>query len=150
MRGQDAESRPEPKYGDVTMGAAIKRIDEEGVEEERGQTRRAARANAYLCIDLCSEHNFWTGLTMNLSEGGVFVATHVMLPPGTLVALHLELPRTRERIMTLGEVKWTRAYTGNDDVPPGLGIQFVGLDETSQRAIRRFVTSIREPLLYEA
>ncbi len=130
------------------MGAAIK-LMEPGNLEPRSQMRRSARANAYLCIDLCSEHNFWTGLTMNLSEGGVFVATHVILPPGTLVGLHLELPRSPQRIMTLGEVRWSRAYTGNDDVPPGLGIQFVGLDETSLAAIRKFVTTIREPLLFE-
>lgn len=130
------------------MGAAIKLMDP-GNLEPRSQMRRSARANAYLCIDLCSEHNFWTGLTMNLSEGGVFVATHVILPAGALVGLHLELPRSPQRIMTLGEVRWSRAYTGNDDVPPGLGIQFVGLDEPSLEAIRRFVTTIREPLLYE-
>ena len=130
------------------MGAAIK-LMEPGSLEPRAQMRRSPRANAYLCIDLCSEHNFWTGLTMNLSEGGVFVATHVILSPGTLVGLHLELPRSPHRIMTLGEVKWSRAYTGNDDVPPGLGIQFVGLDEASLAAIRKFVTTIREPLLFE-
>ncbi|MBX3216656.1 MAG: PilZ domain-containing protein [Labilithrix sp.] len=130
------------------MGAAIKLIEHE-TEMTRTQTRRTPRANAYLCIDLCSEHNFWTGLTMNLSEGGVFVATHVSLPVGSLVGLHLELPRHPQRIMTLGEVRWSRAYTGDDDVPPGLGIQFVGLDEPTLRAIRRFVTTIREPLLFE-
>ena len=130
------------------MGAAFK-LGVPGVEP-RTQMRRTPRANAYLCIDLCSEHNFWTGLTMNLSEGGVFVATHVLLPTGSLVGLHLELPpTTSQRIMTLGEVKWSRAYTGNDDVPPGLGIQFVGLDEPSLLAIRRFVTTIREPFVVE-
>jgi len=130
------------------MGAAIKLTGQESLES-RADERTSPRANAYLCIDLCSEHNFWTGLTMNLSEGGVFVATHVLLPPGTLVGLHLELPRNPHRIMTLGEVKWSRAYTGNDDVPPGLGIQFLGLDEKSLLAIRKFVMTIREPLLFE-
>lgn len=130
------------------MGAAFKLTDQRNAEA-RTQERRSVRANAYLCIDLCSEHNFWTGLTMNISEGGVFVATHEILPTGSLVGLHLELPRAPHRIMTLGEVRWSRAYTGNDDVPPGLGIQFVGLDEASALAIRKFVTTIREPLLFE-
>lgn len=130
------------------MGAAIKLTEELSVES-RTQKRRSPRANAYLCIDLCSEHNFWTGLTMNLSEGGVFVATHVILAPGTLVGLHLEIPRHNGRIMTLGEVRWSREYTGNDDVPPGLGIQFMGLDLDALAAIRKFVTTIREPLLFE-
>jgi uncharacterized protein (TIGR02266 family) len=140
------------------MGAALKveevvppqhADEEEDVAIElRRQKRANPRAIAYLCIDLCSEHNFWTGLTMNISEGGVFVATHEILSVGSLVALHLELPRER-RIMVLGEVRWSRAYTGDDDVPPGLGIKFVGLDLESLASIRRFMTTIREPLLFE-
>lgn len=130
------------------MGAAIKL---RGGEQAwpRVQRRSSPRASTFLCVDLCSEHDFWTGLTMNLSEGGVFVATHVSLPQGTLLGLHFELPRTSRRIMTLGDVRWSRTYTGNDDVPPGMGIQFVGLDEASLLAIRAFVTSLLEPLRFE-
>ncbi len=126
------------------MGAALKI---EGGPSARTQERKHPRANAYICIDLCSEHNFWTGLTMNISEGGVFVATHVLLDPGALVSMHLELPKAR--ILTLGEVRWRREYSGDDDVPPGMGIQFAGLDVESLKAIRKFVTNIREPLLFE-
>lgn len=133
------------------MGAALK-ITPELEEEIFGvvkEDRRSPRVVAYLCIDLCSEHNFWTGLTMNISEGGVFVATHVMLEPGSLVGIHLELPNHGPRIMTLGEVCWGRDYTGDDDVPPGLGIKFVGLDCASLNAIRKFVMTVREPILFE-
>lgn len=129
------------------MGAALKIEPVEGFRV-REDERKAPRAIAYLCIDLCSEHNFWTGLTMNISEGGVFVATHVMLQPGALVGLHLELPN-QKRIMTLGEVRWSRSYTGDDDVPPGLGIKFVGLDLQALNSIRKFINTIREPLLFE-
>ena len=130
------------------MGAALKITPEQDFRV-RTNERKSPRAIAYLCIDLCSEHNFWTGLTMNISEGGVFVATHVMLATGSLVGIHLELPNRAHRIMTLGEVCWSRDYTGDDDVPPGLGIKFVGLDLASLAAVRKFVTTIREPMLFE-
>jgi uncharacterized protein (TIGR02266 family) len=129
------------------MGAALKITPDEDFRV-REDERKAPRAIAYLCIDLCSEHNFWTGLTMNISEGGVFVATHMLLPVGSLVGLHLELPN-QTRIMTLGEVRWSRAFTGDDDVPPGLGIKFVGLDLGALSSIRKFVLTIREPILFE-
>jgi uncharacterized protein (TIGR02266 family) len=109
----------------------------------RTQKRRKPRAIAYLCIDLCSRDAIWTGLTMNISEGGVFVATLEILPVGSVVALHLELPCSK-RIMCLGEVRWTRGYTGSDDVPPGMGIRFVGLDLDSAAAIRAFVLATLE------
>lgn len=119
-------------------------FDPYGIElVARTQRRRTPRAIAYLCIDLCSRDAMWTGLTMNISEGGVFVATHEILPVGSVVALHLELPRSN-RIMCLGEVRWTRGYTNNDDVPPGMGIRFVGLDLDSAAAIRAFVLSTLE------
>ena len=129
------------------MGAARKITPEEEFRV-REDERRAPRAIAHLCIDLCSEHNFWTGLTMNISEGGVFVATHVLLPVGSLVGLHLEL-QNQARIMTLGEVRWSRAYSGDDDIPPGLGIKFVGLDLGALASIRKFIMTIREPILFE-
>ena len=129
------------------MGAALKMTHEEMFQMPK-EHRKSPRAIAYLCIDLCSEHNFWTGLTMNISEGGVFVATHVCLEPGTLVGVHLELPN-QQRIMTIGEVRWSRTYTGDDDIPPGLGLKFIGLDLKSLAAIRKFVTTIREPMLFE-
>jgi hypothetical protein len=130
----------------TTMGAAWKMEESDDhrwvVQEPR---RRTARRTVHLCIDVCSQHDFWTGLTMNLSEGGVFVATHVLLEPKTLVGLHLELPRFR-RILALGEVRWTRMYTGDDDVPPGLGIEFVGLDLASLTMIREFLATVETPL----
>ena len=129
------------------MGAALEITPEQDLRV-RADERRSPRAIAYLCIDLCSEHNFWTGLTMNISEGGVFVATHVLRPTGSLVGLHLELPNDL-RVMTLGEVRWSRSYTGDDDVPPGLGIKFVGLDLAGLSAIRKFVLTVREPILFE-
>lgn len=129
------------------MGAALKITPEEDFRV-REDERKSPRAVAYLCIDLCSQHNFWTGLTLNISEGGVFVATHVLLEPGSLVGLHLELPNN-QRVMTLGEVRWSRSYGGDDDVPPGLGIKFVGLDLAGLSAIRKFMKTIREPILFE-
>lgn len=126
------------------MGAALKF---EGEASARTQERKHPRANAYLCIDLCSEHDFWTGLTMNISEGGVFVATHLLLDPGTLVSLHLALPSAR--VLTLGEVRWRREYSGDDDVPPGMGVRFVGLDAAALQALRNFIVTVREPLLFE-
>jgi uncharacterized protein (TIGR02266 family) len=119
-------------------------FDPYGIElVARTQRRRTPRAIAYLCVDLCSRDAMWTGLTMNISEGGLFVATHAILPVESVVALHLELPPSK-RIMCLGEVRWTRDYTGNDDVPPGMGIRFVGLDLDSAAAIRAFVLSTLE------
>jgi Tfp pilus assembly protein PilZ len=115
------------------MGEAALKVD----QEFQTDTREAPRAAVYASVDLFSEHNFWSGLTMNMSEGGLFVATHHSVPVGN------------DPIVTLVEVRWTRSYSGQEDVPPGLGLQFIDTDAAALAKIRQFVSTIREPLFYE-
>jgi len=130
------------------MGNAALKLEPLDLHLRRSE-RGAPRATAHVAIDIQSEHNFWSGLTMNMSEGGVFVATYHVVPVGTLLAVQLQLPFRDEPIVALAEVRWTRGYSGQDDVPPGLGLQFVDVDEASLVAIRRFVETVREPLFYD-
>lgn len=117
--------------------------------EPRMERRGEARASVYANVDVHSEHNFWSGLTMNMSEGGLFVATHNVVPVGAVLVLHLTLAQDKEPLIMLAEVRWTRAYSGQEDVPPGLGLQFVDADDASLAKIRQFVATIREPLFFE-
>ncbi len=116
----------------------------------RREEREVARASVYVSVDVYSDHNFWTGLTMNMSEGGLFVATHSLVPVGSFVILHMMLPSYEEEIVIAAEVRWTRAYSpGQDGTPPGIGLQFIDLDDDTLLAIREFIES-REPLFFEA
>ena len=113
------------------------------------EERVARREDIYAAVDLFSEHNFWSGLTMNMSEGGVFVATHAHVPNGTKLLLNLLLPFEKAPFVVQAEVRWSRAYTGQRDVPPGLGLRFCDANEEVLKKIRKFVATVREPLLYE-
>jgi len=129
------------------MGFAAAKMD---VLEDLGLEERAEpRAAVYASVDLFSENNFWSGLTMNMSEGGLFVATHNIARVGTVLVLHLLLPFEKEPLRTLAQVRWTRAYSGQADVPPGIGLQFVDTDPTTLAKIKRFVATMREPLFYD-
>jgi uncharacterized protein (TIGR02266 family) len=112
--------------------------------------RQAPRADVQVSIDLASEHTFWSGLTMNMSEGGVFVATHRHVAVGTKLTVEMDLPGTDAPIATTAEVRWSREYTGNPDAPPGLGLQFLDLDASALSQIRIFVEKVREPLFFDA
>ena len=133
------------------MGDAARKLELDAREEheERLDTRHVPRTSVHVEVDMFSEHNFWSGLTMNVSEGGVFVATHAVAKVGTTLILHLELPNCDEPIVTLAEVRWTRPYNVDSDVPPGLGLQFVALDAISHAKIKRFVDTVREPLFFD-
>ena len=127
------------------MGEAARALD----QQLSAEGRAAPRAAVYATIAISSEHNFWTGLTMNVSEGGLFVATHNVVALGTMLLLHMKLPFEAEELVTLAEVRWTRPYSGQADVPAGLGLQFVDTNPVVLAKIKRFVATIREPLFFD-
>lgn len=127
------------------MGEAAVRFD----DEERLDERTVPRTSMHIAIDVYSEHNFWSGLTMNVSEGGVFVATQKMMKPGTMLIVDMQLPGESEPIIALAEVRWSRAFSGDVDVPPGLGLKFVALCDESLAKIRRFAERVRQPIFFD-
>jgi uncharacterized protein (TIGR02266 family) len=127
------------------MGDAARKLAEKAALD----TRVEPRAAVYVCVDLYSEHNFWSGLTMNMSDGGLFVATHNVVSVGTTLVLNMVLPFEREPIVLVAMVRWTRPYSGQDDVPPGLGLQFVDPDPVALAKIKNFVATVREPLFFD-
>lgn len=108
--------------------------------------RRAPRVEAQLGIDLVSDHNFYLGLTENVSEGGVFVATYRPFAVGERITVRVELPGIDEPLEVVTEVRWVRA--ASVDVPPGVGLAFVDLGARGRRQVEAFVR-YRAPLFYE-
>lgn len=98
-------------------------------------------------MNLESEHNFWAGITDNISEGGVFVAMAAPPPVGTRVVLSLTLPSRPEPYPLHGVVRWTRERP-SADAPAGCGIQWDGLDREAHAAIAAFVKQ-RETILFD-
>jgi uncharacterized protein (TIGR02266 family) len=110
--------------------------------------RRHARFAVEMDVTLGSDHNFYGGLTENLSAGGVFVATHLLKPIGEVIELAIRVPETDETIKGRGVVRWVREYHAESDAGPGMGILFQELEGDSSAIIERFVLR-RDPLLYD-
>ncbi len=106
------------------------------------------RCDVELEVNLDTDSNFYLGLTENISEGGLFVATHRYKPLGTLVTLSFKVPNRPDPITVKGEVRWLRPANGHNEVHPGMGIQFVDIGPEEQAAIRSFIRK-REPMFYE-
>jgi uncharacterized protein (TIGR02266 family) len=109
--------------------------------------REHARGALEIAVTLESEHNFWAGITDNISEGGVFVATNAPPPIGTRVELILTLPSHPEPFALQGVVRWTRERS-TTDLPIGCGIQWQDLPRDAAQAIARFIAQ-RETILYD-
>jgi len=106
-----------------------------------------AKIGMSVAISPQSEHNFWTGLTQDIAEGGVFIATYKRLPVGTLLELTLSMP-DHSTMRLCGEVRWLREYSDfTADVSPGFGVKFVDLPEDARWAINAFILT-NPPLLF--
>ncbi len=136
---QEAVQRQQ-READARRAAALR---QRAVNELRARPRLPVAVD----VSMETESNFYMGLTENLSEGGLFLATYDDIRVGTELDLHLTLPG--RRITARGVVRWTREYSRfTEDVPPGVGIQFLGLAAEDQQAIAGFLRT-RDPILYE-
>lgn len=114
-----------------------------GTIEDRGQYRHGVD----LTVTVNSEHNFYCGNACNLTSGGIFVATHIVHPVGTKFTLSIHLDDGEPGVVHgLGEVRWIRATSEEGDLPLGLGIRFVEIDDENIARIERFLAK-REPLV---
>ncbi|HZU83711.1 MAG TPA: TIGR02266 family protein [Polyangiaceae bacterium] len=110
--------------------------------------RAYPRRHVEIDITLVSESQFYAGFSENLSEGGIFVATHATAPIGTRVDITFSLPRTQRRVRAEGEVRWIRPHSESSGLPAGMGIRFISLGEADARAIREFCAQ-RTPLFFD-
>ena len=96
-----------------------------------------------------SEHNFYTGLTSDLSGGGLFVATLYIRPVGERIRLRFTIPTSRDAIEVITEVRWVRSAPvlgGGGEA--GMGLQFLQLEPQAKEAINAFLKK-RESLFFD-
>ena len=109
------------------------------------ERRVHTRIQVQVEVSMESATQLYTGLTGDLSEGGVFVPTWEAVPVGSEVDLEITLPNGA--IRTRSVVRWRREMS-SDDVPPGVGIGFLEMDDDAQALLSEFCAE-REPLYYE-
>lgn len=118
-------------------------------EQPGADNRRISpRYGVELDVSLASDHNFYAGFTENISEGGIFVATHTLKAVGSVVEFCIFVPDSEHAIRGKGEVRWLREYSESSHSPPGMGIRFTELAEGSVEAIQAFLQH-REPLFFD-
>jgi len=109
--------------------------------------QRAARVPLEVEVSIQSEHNFYSGVANNISEGGLFIAT--MVPPPVGAEIGFELVLGGERFLVMAVVCWVRDEgASSPDVPPGCGVRWLQIEDGMLDSIQRFV-SVRQTDLYE-
>jgi uncharacterized protein (TIGR02266 family) len=112
------------------------------------QRRLTRRVGVCLGVGFRSESSSFTGFTSDISEGGLFVATHELQALGSEIELTFTLPAGSE-LIARGIVRWVRdPLDYNPHSPPGMGVQFTALGDQIRVLIHEFV-ELREPMFFE-
>jgi type IV pilus assembly protein PilZ len=116
------------------------------MDDER---RTSQRLQVNVEIGMQTESNFYTGLTQDLSGGGVFVATHQIRKVGDRIKVMLTLPGQEETFEILTEVRWVRSTTFSRNVEdPGMGLRFLQMSPGAKQAVTDFLSK-RESLFFD-
>ncbi len=96
-----------------------------------------------------TDHNFYTGLTQDISSGGLFVATGIAYSVGDRMVVRFTLPGRHEPIIADAEVRWVRdTRFMRTDSPEGVGLRFTSLTPEGKEAIESFLER-RDSLFYD-
>ncbi len=100
------------------------------------------RKRVSVTVGMRTEHGFWNGFAENISEGGIFIATHAPFDMGEEVELTFVLAKgkkgERKKYSVVCEVCWIRPDSGGG-LPPGMGLKFKGLPDSATREIQDYI-----------
>ena len=82
-----------------------------------------------------------TGYSINMSTGGVFIESSLILPEGTELTVKFKLANSDVIIVSKARVAWTNDPLSikKETLPPGMGIQFLDLSLDDMHTIRVFL-----------
>jgi uncharacterized protein (TIGR02266 family) len=117
------------------------------IERAESATGEVPALEVSLMVDLDSESNFYVGFAEDLSDGGIFVATHAPRNIGSRVDIAISLPNEKP-MRAKGTVKWVREYSEAIEGVPGMGIQF---DRISRQDVDRILEFARRrpPMFFD-
>jgi type IV pilus assembly protein PilZ len=78
--------------------------------------------------------------TVNISRGGIFIATDAPLDLGTIVQLELKLSGSVVPVDIVGEVAWiTKPDRNSSLIIPGMGVEFRNLNAKAKKSLELFI-----------
>ena len=118
--------------------------DSSSPSDFRENTRAPVQAPATLQLDAFSEP--LSGLTANVSLGGMFVQMHDQPPVGSIVKYKVELGTPPAAVHGTAEVVWMRTAADGPQRPAGVGLQFRLVEGAGGSILKTIVSKALEEL----
>jgi len=105
--------------------------------------RSSERIEVTWSVDCRTEATFLYASIRNISEMGIFVATHDPLPVGTTLTLCFAPPGAEEPFVLSGRVQWVNKLKPlSDNLNPGMGICFTDLTSDARERLVEVIHTI--------
>lgn len=151
-RPRTPPSSPAIELGEIdahTLGIDLEDLDGQSDQTEprvpsESERRSEPRVAFEVEVGFVSETHFFAGFSMDVSAGGLFLATYQLQPVGSVVAITFVLPNGYA-ISTDAKVRWVREES--EEASPGMGLAF-DLKGEDLRQVQEFCKR-REPLFID-
>jgi type IV pilus assembly protein PilZ len=132
------------RLGILGWGTLIEHILSIDEDERFAHSRAHPRAPLAIKVHCTTpEGTHFDSLTGGIGGGGLFIESSTPLPPGTELKVEFALPdRPGEKFGTRAKVAWTRSKPERYLLFPGMGIQFIDIDQKAQKRLIDLVNSL--------
>jgi type IV pilus assembly protein PilZ len=105
--------------------------------------RKSDRLAHELLVAYRTVDGFITDWAVNISRGGIFINTRNPLAVGTTVRLIISLPDTPFPFDLTGRVIRVNEFDNPSNQVPGMGLEFLDVNDEKKARIERFVERLR-------
>jgi type IV pilus assembly protein PilZ len=117
-------------------------------DDDKGSqpVRKSERLHHELLVAYRTVDGFITDWAVNISRGGIFINTRNPLAVGSIVRLIISLPDAAFPFDLTGRVIRVHPADPSSDQVPGMGLEFVDIDDEKKGRLARFVDRLRAEL----
>ncbi len=101
--------------------------------------RTTRRVPCHLSVQVRNAQQSWQFKSLDISHGGLFLATGELLPVGTELDLSFQLPDTQRELKAAGRVAWG---SQPHERSPGVGVKFTRIDPLDLKLIVDYVNRV--------
>ncbi|MBI2060783.1 MAG: TIGR02266 family protein [Nitrospirae bacterium] len=113
------------------------------MKKSGSEHRVGTRERTLLEIEYEASRNFISDFALNISRGGMFIATQQPLDEGQEFLLRFSLPGSARPIELRARVMWANRQDKKSNLIPGMGVAFMDLSDEKRAQIERYVESMQ-------
>lgn len=114
-------------------------------KEQRKFIRVPVKFKVLMSDDDCEGFVYFS--SRDLSAGGIFLVSDLLLEKGTAVRLEFMIPGHKNEVRVEGRIAWIKdeADPRYPHIPSGMGVQFTKVNAAQAKIIEDYVASMMKP-----